>query len=34
MADTGSNVVGWALGGLGLLLAGIALALIRRRRTA
>jgi LPXTG-motif cell wall-anchored protein len=34
LADTGSNVVGWALGGLGLLLAGIALALIRRRRTA
>ncbi|MGA0568585.1 DUF7507 domain-containing protein [Rathayibacter sp. KR2-224] len=32
LADTGSNVTGWAAGGLGLLLAGLALAFIRRRR--
>ncbi|GAB3610652.1 hypothetical protein GCM10027414_27780 [Humibacter ginsengiterrae] len=32
LAGTGSDIVGWALGGLGLLIAGLALALIRRRR--
>ncbi|MGN6125627.1 MAG: DUF7507 domain-containing protein, partial [Humibacter sp.] len=32
LADTGSNVAGWVAGGLGLLLAGLALAVIRRRR--
>lgn len=32
LASTGSNVSGWAAGGLGLLVAGLALAFVRRRR--
>jgi LPXTG-motif cell wall-anchored protein len=32
LASTGSNIIGWATGGLALLGAGLALALFRRRR--